>query len=283
MFGRARSGSILCPSCGKLVGVKDARCLSCGRRNPGMWGMGTFFTQLGRSEVFVQAVIGGCALLYLLSLAVDPQGIQMGSLFSMGAPSQEAVLRFGASGAGPVFFFGRWWTLLSAGWLHGSILHIAFNMMWLQQLAPQAAEYYGASRMIILYTVSTVTGFLLTSAVYFVPFLPGGAGITLGASAAIFGFFGALVYYGRRTGSRSIGQQAKYWTLAGFVYALFMPQVDNWAHLGGFAGGYLAARFWLDPLTPERGDHTVLALLCLVATAAAVIASLVVPIPMPLR
>ena len=53
-----------------------------------------------------------------------------------------------------------------------------------------------------------------------------------------------------------------------------MPGLDNWAHLGGLAGGYLAATF-LDPLRPERLDHLIAALLCLGATAAAVLYSIV--------
>lgn len=284
MLRRDRSGSMLCPSCGKLVGVNDAECLNCGRKNPGMWGLGTMFAQLGRGDVFVHAVIGGCALLYLMTLAVDPSGIrmQMTSLFSLGGPSSEVLLRFGASGGVPVFGAGRWWTLLSAGWLHGSLLHIAFNMMWLRQLAPQVAELFGASRMVILYSVSTVTGFLLTSVVALVAPGLGAAWVTVGASAAIFGFFGALLGYGRRTGSRVMRQQVWYWVIFGFVFGFLMPGIDNWAHLGGFAGGYLGAR-WLDPLKPERGNHTVLAILCLAATVAAIVASLVVPLPFSVR
>ena len=58
-----------------------------------------------------------------------------------------------------------------------------------------------------------------------------------------------------------------------------MPGVDNYAHLGGFAGGYVTAR-WLDPLTPERVDHLIAALVCLVLTAAALIASVVFGLPL---
>src|SRR5262245_64254798 len=45
---RQRWGSVVCPSCGTLVGVLDERCLTCGRWNPGMWGFGPFLTRLGR-------------------------------------------------------------------------------------------------------------------------------------------------------------------------------------------------------------------------------------------
>src|SRR3954463_4435895 len=102
MFGRQRSGSILCPSCGKLVGVNDEVCLNCGRKRPGMWGLTSAVRGLGKDLGFVQAVIIGNAFLYVAMLVVDPSHIGRGSLFTMVSPSQESLLRFGASGAIPV-------------------------------------------------------------------------------------------------------------------------------------------------------------------------------------
>ena len=49
----------------------------------------------------------------------------------------------GASGGIPVFGYGRWWTMLSASWLHGSLLHIIFNMMWVRDLGPVVADMFG--------------------------------------------------------------------------------------------------------------------------------------------
>ncbi|HSF44120.1 MAG TPA: rhomboid family intramembrane serine protease, partial [Thermoanaerobaculia bacterium] len=92
LFGRQRTGSTLCPSCGKLVGVNDEVCWSCGRKNPGMWGLTSVFRQLGRDMGFMQVVIGGSVFLYLAMLAVDPAGIRMGGLFNLAAPSGEALL-----------------------------------------------------------------------------------------------------------------------------------------------------------------------------------------------
>src|SRR5438067_804217 len=144
---RQKWGSIVCPSCGNLVGVNDERCFTCGRWNPGLWGF---------------------------------------------AP------------------------LLSRGWLHAGALHILFNMMWIRQLAPATSEMYGASRMVIIYTVAGITGFAAsTLSGAFIPIL-GGAGFTVGASAPIFGLLGALIYYGRRTGSSIVGDQAKSWAIALF-------------------------------------------------------------------
>jgi rhomboid protease GluP len=58
------------------------------------------------------------------------------------------------------------------------------------------------------------------------------------------------------------------------IFGVFMPGVDNYAHAGGFGGGYLAAQL-LDPLKPERIDHVVIALACLVASALAIVASVI--------
>jgi rhomboid protease GluP len=195
------------------------------------------------------------------------------------APSTVVTLAFGASGAEPIFRFGMWWSVLSAGWLHGSALHILFNMLWVRQLGPATADVYGAGRMIIIYTVSSATGFLLSSiagllfAALPIPFLRG-ASFTLGASAPIFGLLGALVYYGRRGGSSMIGTQAKQYAIVLFLFGLFMGGIDNYAHAGGFLGGYVTS-IWLDPLKRERMDHLVIAAACLGATGLAIVASLI--------
>ncbi|MFQ5739979.1 MAG: rhomboid family intramembrane serine protease [Acidobacteriota bacterium] len=278
IFRRQRVGSVVCRSCGLLVGVNDAECYNCGCKNPGLWGFAPVLRQLGKDLGFVNIVTGGCVLLYLATLAVDPSGIRMEGLFSLLAPSGGALFLFGASGAAPFFGAGRWWTVLSAAWLHGGLLHIAFNLLWVRQLAPATAELYGAARTVLIYTVSSVLGFFLSSAVgqYFW-FLPGplrGARMTIGASAPIFGLLGALVYFGRRGGSSHIGSQAKMYAVALGLFGLFFPGIDNWAHLGGFLGGYLTSR-WLDPLRPERLDHFVAALACIVLTVLSIFASVV--------
>ena len=279
MLRRPRTGSTLCPSCGKLVGVNDEVCLNCGRKRPGMWGLTAVLRNLGKDMGFVQAVIVGTAFLYVAMLVVDPGGIRMGGLFSIGSPSTQSLLRFGAAGAYPVFGLHRWWTLLSAGWLHGGLLHIGFNLYWIRMLAPETAELYGAGRMVIVYTISSIAGFLLSSVVgLLLPFL-GGAGLTVGASAPILGLLGAMVYYGRRVGSSTVGCQAWYYAVFMLAFGFLMPgRVDNWAHIGGFAGGYLGGML-VDPRQPETGNQVAVAVVCLVLTLASIVASLVVPVP----
>jgi rhomboid protease GluP len=271
----ARPSSTLCPSCGQLVGVKDAECLNCGRRNPGMWGLAHVLRGVRDDTVFAQLVMWTCGALFLSSLVVDHEGIRTGGL-SVVSPSIKSLFMFGASGSVPVFNFGRWWTVLSAAWLHGGVLHILFNMYWVRNLAPNTAHLYGAGRAVIIYTVSGVTGFLASSvAGAFFFFLPDflRPDFTVGASAPVFGLLGALLYYGRR-GSSHVGREAKSLAIILLIFGFVMPGVDNWAHLGGLGGGYLVAK-WLDPLKPERGDHLLIAAGCLLASLLAILASIV--------
>ena len=184
MFKRQRTGSVVCPSCGNLVGVNDERCYNCGRRNPGMFGFAPLLRRLGNDFGFTPIVIGACAVLYVLTLVASGRNIGMNGL-SFLSPDWRLLFFFGSSGAGPVFGYGRWWTILTAGWLHGSFLHILFNMMWVRDLVPPTAKLFGASRVVIIYTVAGALGFLLSSVAFLffggIPII-GGALNTVGAS-----------------------------------------------------------------------------------------------------
>jgi rhomboid protease GluP len=283
---RQRTGSVICTSCGVLVGVNDGTCYNCGRRNPGLWGYAPALRALGHDLGFVPFVIGTCAVLYVLTLAMSGPNIGMGGIFNLLAPSGEALFLFGASGAVPTFGFGRWWTVLSAGWLHGSALHILFNMYWVRILAPATADLYGPGRMVIIYTAGSIAGFALSSLAYmFLPhfaFLTGGR-FTVGASAPVFGLLGALVYYGRR-GSSAVGQQALQYALFLGIFGLILGMarggvIDNYAHLGGFGGGYLAAML-LNPLKKEQVDHIAIAVVCLALSLLSVVVSIVHGLPL---
>ena len=281
---RQRTGSVVCASCGSLVGVNDETCYSCGRRNPGLWGFGPVLRRFENEFGFTTAILYGCGGLYALSLllTVLSGGTPFsGSIFAILGPNAVAYEALGAAGAIPVFVEGRWWTILSAGWLHAGALHILLNLMWVRQLGPAVADMYGSARMVIIYTISSAAGFLLSSflaAHAAIPFLSGGS-YTLGASAPIFGLLGALVHYGRRGGSSAIRSTAMSYAITMFMFGIFMPGIDNAAHLGGFVGGYLASK-WLDPLKRERMDHFVGAAVCLFATALAIVASLVTTLPL---
>ena len=283
MFQRRTTGSVVCPSCGSLVGVRDDKCYTCGRLRPGLWGFTPVLRQLGADLGFVPLVIGASSILYAATLLMSGAGIiGAGGLMSLLAPSGQVLFLFGASGSTPVFVYGEWWTILSATWLHGNLLHIYFNMMWVRNLGPTTAEIIGPGRTVIIYVIGGACGFLLSSIVgqyvhiYLpIPIIGGlflGANMTVGASASIFALLGALMHYGRMSGSSLIRTEAKRYAIILFIFGLLMPGVDNFAHAGGFLGGYGVSAIF-NPLTRERSDHVLIALACLAATFIAILLS----------
>jgi rhomboid protease GluP len=281
MFRRQRSGSVICTSCGVLVGVDDDRCYNCNRWNPGLWGWAPALRALGNDLGFVPFVIGTCVVVYGLMFVFSQGQVGGGSMFSLLSPSQQALFLFGASGSIPVFDAGRWWTVLSAGWLHGGILHIFLNMMALRQLAPATADLYGPGRMVIIYIAGSATGFGLSSfAAEFIPplvIIPrliafAGSPFTVGSSASIAALIGAILAYGHRSGSGMARNYAMTYVVMLVVMGFLFPVIDNYAHAGGFAGGYLVARY-LDPMKAERIDHLAIAVVCLAVSVLSIVVS----------
>jgi len=274
---------VVCPSCGSLVGVRDDKCYTCGRRNPGLWGFGPALRNLGVTFSFAPMVIGASATIYVATLLLSGGAIRLDSIMALLAPSTPVLFLFGASGAIPVFTFGRWWTVLSAGWLHAGLLHIVLNMYWVRYIGPAMVDILGPARTIIVYVAAGVTGFALSSfAGAFLNGLPipllRGAGFTVGASAPVFGLIGALYHYGR-TSSSIVKQQATYFAVQAIIFGLIFPGIDNYAHLGGFAGGYVMSAFF-NPMTRERGDHMIVAVVLLAATFLALAASIITGLPL---
>ncbi len=259
MLKRQESGAAICYSCNKLISVEANRCIHCGSHNPGLWGYGRAIRRLGSDFGFTTIVTWGCIGLYLLSLA---NGIKIQGGLDFLSPSCKSLFLLGSTGALPFFEYGRWWTVLSAGWLHGGLIHLAFNMVWIRQLAPSVTRAYGAARLTMIYTISIISGGLLTSLIFIL--LPRqGAALAIGASGGVFGLFGALVSYGQRMKDYSIKQQALVYTIIGFILGLVMPNVDNWGHLGGFLGGYLITQTpWLNPKKSQKVHDIFVAIAC---------------------
>lgn len=247
MFGK-EVRTILCPSCGRLTRADAAECLICGRRRPGLWGLTTLFRRLFRSGAVTSTVIVACVSVYVASLILDPYGA-MRSRGPFGfLPIGDAAAGLFAAGAIP-WAQGRWWTLLTAIYLHDNLLHILFNMLWIRQLGPAVEELYGSARLFVIFTIAGVLGFIASSLV--------GHAYTVGASGSIFGMLGAIVAFGRRRGGifgSMLWRQYGMFALILFMMGFVMSRVDNAAHLGGFIGG-LACGYVLS-LAERRGETT---------------------------
>ena len=230
-----------------------------------MWGLSDVFRRLFRSGSPTNSITIACVALYVLSLIVDPTGaLRPRGPFEIFAPSNRALQILGATGSYP-WAQGEWWTVITAMYLHGGILHILFNVLWIRQLGPAVEELYGPARLFVIFTVSGVLGFLVSN-VLGVPF-------TVGASGSIFGLLGAMVAFGRRRGGvfgTMVLRQYGQWAILLFALGFFMSGVNNLAHAGGFLGG-LASGLVLS-LAERRAETTLdhlVAGACIVATVLA--------------
>ena len=205
-------------------------------------------------EWLVKALITANVLYFALSLVLSA-GAGGGGFFS---PGQTNLMLLGATGTYPIDHFGRYWTLISANYLHGGILHLVFNLMALYQIAPKVSGEYGASRMFSIYTLGGVLGYVV-SYLAGVPF-------TIGASAAVCSLIGALLYYGKSRGGvygSSVYREVSGWVVSLFVFGLIFPGINNWGHGGGIIGGIIvAALLGYNERRRENNFDRSMALLC---------------------
>jgi len=266
---RQTQGSMICPSCGKLISVTEGKCPFCGAWNPSLYGYGPVIQRfIGRRLDLVALLVGVCVVLYVTSLALQPDAaFSFRGVFGILSPGTRALYQLGMTG-GAAWQQGWWWTLLTAIYLHGSLLHIFFNLMWVRQLGPAVVEYYGPARAFAIFSLAGAAGFVVSNLASGSP--------SIGASGAIFGLLAALIVYGRRTGSTMLSAQVWQWAVIMFVMGFLMPSVNNWAHAGGFAGGWLAAQGLRTGAEKREGRIVlVLALALALVTLAGVVLSFV--------
>jgi len=162
-------------------------------------------------------------------------GLYIGTVLRSGGsePDGQTLVAFGGKWV-PYILAGQWWRLITAGFLHGGILHILMNMWVLFDLGAQVEEMYGTPRFLAIYLISNITGFI--ASMYLLPHT-----LSIGASAAIFGLIGGMIAVGVRDRS-SYGSAIRSvyvrWAVYGLVLSL-IPGTDWAAHLGGLAGGFL--------------------------------------------
>lgn len=232
-----RPTAILCPNCGKLVNRNTHECIHCGYKNPGKLKAGSLIQILFQRDVgFIEIATLFCIALYIFSILLEPSSVLRSSgIFNFLPPGGRVLDKLGMTGSFAMAE-GRWWTLITAIYLHGGLLHILFNVLWIRQLGPVVEELFGTSRLILIFTLSGVFGFIVSNFV--------GVYFTIGASGSIFGLLGALIFYGRDRGGvfgEAMFRQLMVWAIILFVLGFTMSGVNNFAHGGGFVGGYLSA------------------------------------------
>jgi membrane associated rhomboid family serine protease len=195
-----------------------------------------------------------------------PGGGGLSMLFGFGGINGDVLWRLGASRALPVNLIQPW-RFVMAIFLHGTLMHIAFNMFVLMDIGSQVEEMYGSARFLFIYVVTGIGGFLLSS-------LAGH--FSVGGSASLLGLIGILLAV--TTGRRNAAMQMMrsnlirwliYIAIMGFVFT----STDNLAHLGGLATGYVLGRVMTDRPAVSPGEQKRAQMLGW-ATALVVIASI---------
>ncbi len=230
-----RPTSMVCPSCGNLISTEEKACPICGAKHPNLFGLGPYISRMFGQQIDILSLIPtACIALYVLSLVLDLGAAltTQGGIFGMLSPGRRPLILLGMTGYG-----GGWWTSITAIYLHGSLLHIIFNFMWIRQLGPEVGNLYGPARFFIIFTVGGVVGFILSNLLSGAP--------TIGASGAIFGLLAALIVYGRNhqgSVAAMMTRQLWQWAILMFIFGFMMSGVNNIAHLGGFIGGWIASQ-----------------------------------------
>lgn len=223
----------MCPNCRAFITVDDRVCPYCDMK-------------LGPRAIDRRSppdILGGLiphARFTTMMILLLNAGLYIAMMLQSGGgfndPSGRTLVDFGGK-YGPLIAAGQWWRLITAGFLHGGLLHILMNSWVLFDLGVEVEESYGTARYLTFYFVSTITGFL--ASYYWSP------GLSIGSSAGIFGLIGAMIALGVRDRS-GYGSEVRRLYVRWAIYGLLMGllplfAIDNAAHLGGIAGGFVIA------------------------------------------
>jgi len=256
--------SMLCPNCRRLINQDEPQCPYCGLSRPGSKWKKTIPSNLLRSPYdMIKVIIYGNIAFYVFSLLLNPGALGLSSNpLAFLSPSNNSLLLLGATGTIPIDKLHWWWTLLSASYLHGGLLHIAFNMLALKQLGPFVLREYGVNRFFVIYTATGIAGFYLSYLA--------GVTLTIGASASICGLIGATLYYGKSRGDiygQAIYKQVMGWVVGLAIFGFMIPGINNWGHGGGIVSGILLGFLMgYNEKHKENKLHRVLGTICILLT-----------------
>lgn len=248
----------LCPACGTLVGANANRCHQCGASLT--FSMAAASRSLERwlpaTSPATYSILAFSCLLYCVSLVATmretglqpPGGGGMFALLGIGGINGDVLQRLGASLPLIPFNLAQPWRFVMAVFLHGSLMHIIFNMWVLMDIGPQIEELYGSARFFFIYVATGIGGYVLSS-------LRGH--FSVGGSGALLGLIGVMlaITTGRRSASmQMLRSQIIRWLIYIAVWGLLFPGIDNFAHFGGLATGFVLGKIMMDrlPASPEE-------------------------------
>lgn len=183
-----------------------------------------------KKPIMTYIFIGICLFMYILTALLSRNFIDIDANILYNYGGLINLSSFDSS-----FEFYR---LFSSIFLHASIFHLMCNIYSLYVIGPQLESFFGKAKYTIIFIVSGVVGNLLS-----MPFLQDNI-VSVGASGAIFGLLGSLVYFGyyyRVYLSGVIKSQIIPLILLNLSIGLFIPGINIFAHIGGLIGGVLSS------------------------------------------
>lgn len=229
----------MCPACRALVDRNDRVCPLCGENTSAAPRGGpsrVLSRVLPEHARYSTILVTVNVILFGLTLAGSARGaggeFDFGSL--LGGIDSRTLVRLGAK-YGPLIAMGEWWRFITPIFLHGGILHIAFNTWVMLDIGPAVEEIYGSHKFLVLYVVTGAAGFVLSY--FWHPYA-----ISVGASGSLCGLIGAMIAYGHRNRTRlgdSVKSMYLRWAIYILVFGLLVSGIDNAAHIGGLAAGVL--------------------------------------------
>jgi rhomboid protease GluP len=261
---QAASRYKFCETCGAILSRDEKLCPRCQAAAPG-WRSQTIKRRLG---LILPSWCPVSGFLLAANVAVLLVAMLFFGARQLLAPDSQMLLSIGAL-IPALFREGEYWRLITYGYLHIGLMHIAFNMFALMQVGPVLEEQVGRARFFVVYTLTLIGGGLADVIVR-------GSAVMIiaGASGALFGLIGFGMSYAHFYGGYAGQMQRNFfirWAVYGFLFGL-MIGADNIAHAGGFiTGAILGFLVERERIHRERFDPlwAALAGLCALATVAA--------------
>ena len=236
----------ICPACGALVGISATKCHECGT---------SLRFSLAALSKSLEGTIGGeipvttlilvvNILLFGVSVVATTQATGSPNLF--GNVSARVLYQLGARQSIAILS-GQVWRLVMAMFLHGGLFHIGMNSLFFVDIGPQVERLYGSPRYLFIYVCTGICSFL-ASTVWNLE-MYGGFGVGIGASGALAGLIGVMLGMSTRRGgayARAIRSQMIRMIIYLVVMALLPFGIDNAAHFGGLAAGFVLGRIMAD-------------------------------------
>ena len=175
-----------------------------------------------KTPYITYGIIAINTIMFIISFVISGGKFDAESLVKLGAEWPIAVQN------------GEYYRLITSAFLHAGLIHFIFNMYALYIIGPQIESFYGKAKYILIYVGSAIFGNLLSMLF--------GNYVSVGASGAIFGLLGSLIYFGyhyRVYLENTIKSQIIPIILINFLIGFMVPGIDSSAHLGGFVGGIL--------------------------------------------